>query len=106
MTTSNYKTVQQLMSNYKTGFMYQVINSKTVVFDNLSQPHFGPNQEEFLNGYMLSNAITDPYPTNMLCVQVVEKYIQFLWGEKTIWIFVLDANACLRPLFSGYNQIK
>lgn len=96
------KTVQC----YVPGRVYNIINATTVVFDRLGNPHLGPSQEEFLGGYMLSSVFADPFPPNMLCLQTSDKYVQFLWNEKTIWLFILDANACLRPLISGYNQTE
>lgn len=92
--------------HYEIGCTYCVINSRTMVFENVAVPNLGLSHQEFHEGYMLSGALIDPFPRNVICLQVFEKYIQFLWGEKTIWIFKLDADACLRPLFSGYNQIK
>lgn len=90
---------------YKSGNTYIVISSSTFVFDNISKPNVGISTDEFQAGYMLSRVHIEPRPTNVICLQVFDKYLQFLWGEKTIWLYRLDADACLRPLLSGYNQI-
>lgn len=87
--------------SYTPGSVYKIISGPLYVFpssDADGKPYFS-------EGYMIRPELMESIPT-LLCMQIIDKYIQFLYNEKIIWIYCLDADACVRPIATEQDQTK
>ena len=80
---------------YETGAVYELKHNRLYVLPDKPD---ADDRADFDNGYMLDDKPNFDMNAKLLCLQIRGSYIKFLFQDKLVWIFELDANSCLRPV--------